>query len=126
MSALEQVDRHEYGEQIHVGRVELEVHIGRAEVVAGRHESDHKEGEAHRVEEGERGAGSCLNNVCSWNLQSQLKNSWPAALSGWFYIYPLQFSPQDRILLHEGDQEEEQAKIHVAHITQDVIPHGKA
>ena len=65
MPTLEQVDRHEDGQQVHVGRVELEVHIGRAEVVAGRHESDHKEGEAHRVEEGKRGAGSCLNNVCS-------------------------------------------------------------
>ena len=58
MSALEQVDRHEYGEQIHVGRVELEVHVGRAEVVAGRHESNHEKGETHRVEEGERRAGS--------------------------------------------------------------------
>ena len=65
MPALEEVDRHEDGEQVHVGRVELEVHIVRAHMVAGRHDSDHEEGETHRVEEGEGGAGSCLNNVRS-------------------------------------------------------------
>ena len=53
MPTLEQVDGHEDGQQVHVRCVELKVHIGRAEVVARRHESNHEEGETHRVEEGE-------------------------------------------------------------------------
>ena len=60
MSALEEVDGHEDGDQVHVGCVKLEVHIRRAHMVARRHDSDHEEGEAHRVEEGEGGAGSSL------------------------------------------------------------------
>ena len=51
MSAFEQVEVHEDGKEVHVGRVELEVDAGGTEVVAGGHDPDHGEGEAHRVEQ---------------------------------------------------------------------------
>ena len=60
MPALEEVDRHEDGEQVHVGRVKLEVHVRRAEVVARRHDANHEKGETHRVEEREGSTGSSL------------------------------------------------------------------
>ena len=130
MPALEQVDRHEDGEQVHVGRVKLEIHVGWAKVVAGRHDSNHEKGETHCVEEGEGRAGSRSTvwhfSVRFRNLAPQLQDSGPAAFSGWFHPHPLQFSPQDHVLLHQGDEEEEKAKEHVANITQDVIPHRKA
>ena len=93
MPALEQVDRHEDGQQVHVGRVELEVHVGWAEVVARRHESDHEKGETHRVEEGERRAGSCSSHLRFRDLAPQLENSWPTTFPGWFQVHLLQFSP---------------------------------
>ena len=127
MPALEEVDRHEDGEQVHVGRVKLEVDIRWTEMVAGRHDSDHEEGEAHRVEEGEGGTGA---SVLIWHHQTrfrdlspQLEDSRPATLSGWFHVHPLQFSSQGHILLHEGDEEEEETEEHVANITQDMVPH---
>ena len=127
MPALEEVDRHEDGEKVHVGRVELEVHVVRAHMVASRHDSDHEEGEAHRVEEGEGCAGSSLAvghlPVGFGKLAPQLENSWPAAFAGWFLAHLLQLPPQGHVLLHEGDQEEEKAKEHVAEIAQDVVPH---
>ena len=130
MPALEKVDGHEYGEQVHVGRVKLEVDIRRAEVVAGRHDSDHEEGEAHRVEEGEGGTGARVL-VCHLlarfrELSPQLEDSRPATFTGRLHIHPLQFSSQGHILLHKGDQEEEEAEEHVANITQDVVPHHGA
>ena len=135
MPALEQVDGHEDGEQVHVGRVELEVHVRRAKVVARRHDADHGKGETHRVEEREGSTGSSLVDglpvgfgfgLGSGKLPPQPKNSWPRAFGGWFLTHLLQFSPQDDVLLHEGDEEEEKPKEHVAHIAQDVIPHYEA
>ena len=123
MPALEQVDRHEDGEQVHVGRVKLEVDIRWTEMVAGRHDSDHEEGEAHRVEEGEGGTGASVLDSTFRDLAPQLKDSRPATFSGWLHVHPLQFSSQEHILLHEGDQEEEETQEDVANITQDVVPH---
>ena len=51
MSSFEEVEGHEDGEEVHVGRVELEVDAGGAEVVAGGHHPDHEQGHAHRVEQ---------------------------------------------------------------------------
>ena len=130
MPALEQVDRHEDGQQVHVGRVELEVHVGWAEVVARRHESDHEKGETHRVEEGEGRTGSRSKvghfSVRFRDLASQLEDSWPTTFPGWFHAQPLQFSSEHHVLLHKGDEEEEKAKEHVARVAQDVIPHWQA
>ena len=53
MPALEEVDGHQDDEQVHVGCVELEVHVGWAKVVARGHQSNHEKSETHRVEEGE-------------------------------------------------------------------------
>ena len=111
MPALEEVDGHEDGEQVHVGRVKLEVHIRWADMVAGRHDSDHEEGETHRVEEGEGGAGA---SVLVWiqptafrDLAPEFEDSRPATFFRWFQTHLPQFSSQNYILLHEGDQEEE-------------------
>ena len=132
MPALEQIDGHEDGEQVHVGRVKLEVHVRRAKVVAGRHDTNHEQGETHRVEEREGSAGSGLKDrlplgfgfgMGFGKLPPQIKNSWPTAFGGWFLIHLLQFSPQDDVLLHEGDEQEEKPEEHVSHIAQDVIPH---
>ena len=120
MPALEQVDGHEDGEQVHVRRVELEAHAGWAEVVAGGHHPDHEEGHAQRVEEGVGGAGARVvvwhQLVCLCNLASQFHDSRPAAGSGWCLTHPLEFPLQDYVLLDESDHEEEKAKEHVAHI----------
>ena len=51
MSSFEEVEGHEDGEEVHVGRVELEVDAGGAEVVARGHYPDHEQGHAHRVEQ---------------------------------------------------------------------------
>ena len=127
MPSLVEVDGHEDGKQEHVGSVKLEVHIRRADMVAGRHNSDHEEGETHLVEEGEGGAGA---SVLVWiqptafrDLAPKFKNSRPATFFGWFHTHLHQFSFQDHILLHEGDQEEEQAQENISRITQDVVPH---
>ena len=130
MPALEPVDADEDGKQVHVGRVELEVHIRWAEVVAGRHDSNHEEGQTHCVEETEGCTGSPLFHFPLLpqvrKLAPQLVNSGPEAVCGWLHIQPLQLPPQNHVLLHEGDEEEKNAKEHVAHITQDVIPHCEA
>ena len=101
MPAFEQIDGHEDGEQVHVGRVELEVHIRWAKVVARRHDTNHDKSEAHCVEEGEGSTGShlvdrlvfgfgfCLGFI---DLPPQLKNSWPTSFGGWFHFQELQFS----------------------------------
>ena len=92
MPALEQVDGHEDGEQIHVGRVKLEVDIRRAEMVAGGHDSDHEEGEAHRVEEGEGGAGASVRVrhllTCFIDLSPQLEDSRPRTFCGRLHLHP--------------------------------------
>ena len=130
MPALEKVDGHEDGEQVHVGRVELEVHIRRTQMVAGGHDSDHEQGETHRLEEGEGGAGASLlvwhQPTGFTDLQPKLEDPWPATFFGWFHTHSLQFSSQDDILLHKGDQEEEKAQEHVSHVAQDVVPHLRA
>ena len=41
MAALEEVDCHEDGEEVHVGHVKLEVDISWAEMVAGGHDPNH-------------------------------------------------------------------------------------
>lgn len=46
---LEELDQHEDGDQVHEGRVELEADGGRADVVAGRHDALHGQGQAHGV-----------------------------------------------------------------------------
>ena len=83
MPALEQVDGHEDGEQVHVRRVELEVHVCRAEVVAGRHHSDHEEGHPHRVEEGVGGTGASARvgraSLRSRKFLPQVEDSRPEA-----------------------------------------------
>ena len=127
MPSLVEVDGHEDGKQEHVGSVKLEVHIRRADMVAGRHNSDHEEGETHLVEEGEGGAGA---SVLVWiqptafrDLAPEFEDSRPATFFRWFQTHLPQFSSQNHILLHKGDQEEEKSQEHVSHITQDVVPH---
>ena len=51
MSSFEDAEVHEDGKEVHVGRVELEVDVGWTDVVAGGHDPDHDQGEAHRVEQ---------------------------------------------------------------------------
>ena len=51
VAAPEQTDGHEDGQQVHEGCVKLEVGLGRADVVAGRHHPNHDQGQAHRVEQ---------------------------------------------------------------------------
>ena len=130
MPTLEQIDGHEDGKQVHVGRVKLEVHVRRAHVVAGGHDPNHEEGQTHRVEEREGGAGSRLMvrpiSICFRNFTPQLKNSWPSASGGWLQTHLLKFSPHHNVLLHHRDYEEEKTKEHVTHIAQDVVPHCKA
>ena len=127
MPALEQIDGHEDGEQVHVRRVELEIHVCRAEVVAGRHHSDHEEGHPHCVEEGVGGACASarvgLTSFCSRKFLSQVEDSRPEAFIS-FDPDRLQFSPDGHVLLDVGDEAEEETKEHVAHIAQNVVPHG--
>ena len=68
MSAFEQVEVHEDGKEVHVGRVELEVDAGGTEVVAGGHDPDHGEGEAHRVEQPVVEGYSCVLNLILLSL----------------------------------------------------------
>ena len=68
VSAFEQVEVHEDGKEVHVGRVELEVDAGGTEVVAGGHDPDHGEGEAHRVEQPVVEGYSCVLNLILLSL----------------------------------------------------------
>ena len=111
MPALEQVDGHEDGEQVHVRRVELEVHVCRAEVVAGRHHSDHEEGHPHRVEQGVGGACASarvgLTSFRSRKLLPQVEDSRPEAFIS-FDSDRFQFPPDGHVLLDVGDETEEE------------------
>ena len=51
VAVFEELEAHEDGKDVHVGRVELEVDASGAEVVAGRHHPDHEQGETHGVED---------------------------------------------------------------------------
>ena len=101
MPALEKVDCHEDGEQVHVGRVKLEVDVRWTEMVAGRHDSDHEEGEAHRVEQ-----AVVKNHSFVLNLVLSL------------------FKFEE--LLHSDDFDEKKTKEWVAYVAQEMVAHDES
>ena len=50
MASLIEFDKHEDSNEVHVGGVKLEVDVGWAEVITGRHNSLHNQGKAHSIE----------------------------------------------------------------------------
>ena len=99
MSAFEQAEEHEDGKEVHVGRVELEVDAGWTDVVAGGHDPDHDQGEAHRVEQA-------------------IVKGYPRVV----YFSLLSFFNLKE-LLHPDHFEEEKAKDYIADVAQEVVPH---
>ena len=101
MSAFEQAEVHEDGKEVHVGRVELEVDAGGADVVAGGHDPDHGQGQAHRVEQA---------IVKSHSLVSYL-----------VLLSLLKFEE----LLHPDHFDEETTQDGIADVAQQMVPHRK-
>ena len=101
MSAFEEAQQHEDGQEVHVGRVELEVDASGADVVAGRHEPDHNHVQAHCVEQAVVKSHSFVRNLILLSL------------------FTLQELP------HPNHFEEENSEDDVANVAEDMVPHGK-
>ena len=101
MSAFEQAEVHEDGKEVHVGRVKLEVDAGGTDVVAGGHDPDHAQGEAHRVEQVIVKGYPCVSNL---SLLSILK-----------------FEE----LLHPDHFDEKKTKDWVGYVAQEMVPHDE-
>ena len=101
MSAFEQAEVHEDGKEVHVGRVELEVDAGGTDVVAGGHDSDHDQGEAHRVEHAIVEGHPCVSNTSLLSL---------------FIL---------KELLHPDHFDEEKTEDWVGNVAQEMVPHDQ-
>ena len=63
MPVLVELDYHKDANEVHVGGVELEVDVGGADVVAGRHDPLHQQGPAYPIEQTEVRGSSKLFSI---------------------------------------------------------------
>ena len=135
VAVLEELQAHEDSEGVHVGGVELEVDLGGAEVVAGRHDPDHDEGQGHGVVDGEAvdhpGHQARLVGVPFDIMVSDRVAPLDASYTGSYCVPPASLCllhpllPLLGVLSEADDHRKEATKDDVANVTQDVVEHLK-